>query len=176
MRSVDSGALLAIGRGHVTRPEDAVARTIESMRVAATGPWGQDSSVVESRARYIIQTDEPDMESAKRIEDWVLARTNYMADPCTAEAIVTPETMLEHELRHGQCYGDADEIAVLVAALGLSVGMDAQFVLVTFDGRPHPTHVFARLKTRDAAWEPDPFAKKPYAGQVVAWTSTDVQS
>lgn len=157
-------------------PKDAIALTVESMRAAATGPWGQDNPVVQGRARYIIQTDEPTAESAARIDDWVFEHTAYAPDPTATEVMVTPVSMIEQELDRGRCYGDADEIAALVAALGLSVGMDAQFVLVTFDGRPYPTHVFARLKTRADEWAPDPIEKKPYADRVTAWATIGVES
>jgi hypothetical protein len=139
---------------------------IDVMKAIALGPYGAESPTVEGIARHVAAASSKP--PADAINDWALEHVMYAPDPCS-EMIVSPEAILEIIYKSARWYGDAPEIAVLVAAMGRSIGMDAQFVAVAFDGRP-VSYVFARLKAAGEQWPADPIAGRVFASRVTAST------
>lgn len=88
---------------------------------------------------------------ASLLRRWLQNHVAFVRDPVEVEYIQTPWFMLEHIALRGFVDGDCDDVAVLGAALGMSIGIRARFVLFAF-GRGQPfSHVFTELLT-DAGW------------------------
>lgn len=136
-----------------------IAKTIESMCAAAAGPYGAGSHFVTWKTRHVLDVRSAD-HPAKVICDWVNEHIGYAANPAEAEVFLSPEEMMREVDTHYECNGDADDTATLIAAMGLSVGLDARFVLVRFEGRPFATHVFAQLKKPDEEWPTTPITER----------------
>lgn len=143
-------------------------KMLEQMSVTASGPLGAEDALVRKAARVVAQAD---IDLAK----WVDAHVNYLAAPIAAEILQAPSAMIEMITQSGRVAGDADDFAVLVAAMGRSIGLDAQFVLVRFEGCPFASHVFTRLKKPGEAWPADPIAGKPWADRAIESAVFDVR-
>lgn len=82
------------------------------------------------------------------LRDWMTARTAFLADPLYAEALHDPEWMVRQILTRGLVSVDCDDIAMLAAAMGLSIGLRARFVTVGFTSpNASYSHVWAELAT-----------------------------
>jgi hypothetical protein len=128
---------------------------IDVMRALALGITGRQSAVVRQAAEAATSGLKAD-EFAGAISAWVFARAFSQPDPCR-EAICTPERMIAD----GQFNADADEIATLIAAMCLAVGLQVEFVAVGFKQTAgNYAHVFTRAKSPQArAWvDTDPYA------------------
>jgi hypothetical protein len=128
------------------QPSDSVRLedTIDALKTFTLGSWGAKSAVVRQETEKVIAGSRPE-EFAGAIGDWVAAHFQFMRDPALAEVVPTPEWMMTQIAACGHCLADGDDVAVLVAAMCLSVGLETQFVAVGFDGKP-PSHVFTRVK------------------------------
>ena len=83
---------------------------------------------------------------AQSIAGFVAQRTRFLYDPSVAEALAPPAILLELIQQRGVVQVDCDDVATLVAALGLSVGLRARFVVVGFLTPDAPyEHVWAEL-------------------------------
>lgn len=77
---------------------------------------------------------------------WVGDRVLFLPDPATAEALHEPGMIVRRLARRGAVALDCDDVAMLSAALGLSVGLAARFVAVGFDSPSSPLrHVWTEL-------------------------------
>lgn len=88
---------------------------------------------------------------------WVCQNIRYINDPLDVEWVKHPRICLET-----RC-GDCDDIAVLLAAMLLSIGKPAEFFLADFQGHnpPQPGHIFTRVVLPDGQAIPlDPVANK----------------
>jgi hypothetical protein len=82
------------------------------------------------------------------LRQWITARTTFLADPLYAEALFTPGWMIRHILTQGTVGVDCDDVATFAAAMGLSIGLRARFVIVGFSSPNAPySHVWAELAT-----------------------------
>jgi hypothetical protein len=88
---------------------------------------------------------------AALIRRWLQSHVQFVRDPDGLEWLTAPADQLRELRANGRIYGDCDDVAVLGAALGLSVGMRARFVML---GPPEQfIHVFTVLgDPRGAAW------------------------
>lgn len=83
---------------------------------------------------------------ARILRDWVTDRVRFLPDPTYAETLHDPLWSLDQILTRGQVQLDCDDVAMLAAALGLSIGLRARFVVVAFLSPNAPyTHVWADL-------------------------------
>jgi len=146
----------------------------KTMSAAAIGPLGAAHPDVRKTTLCVCAANSDPAIDA--IETWVDDNVGHVADPTTAETVLSPIAMIEDIFRDGSAIGDVDDRAVLVAAMGRSIGLDAQFVLVRFEKRRFATHVFTRLKRPEDEWAKDPVAGKPFAGQVAEWAAVDVKA
>ncbi|MFA6118266.1 MAG: transglutaminase domain-containing protein [Sphingomonas sp.] len=86
------------------------------------------------------------MQLAQHIRRFVKARWRFVRDPLDKELLHTPEALLRMLQMHQQIAADCDDAAILCAALGVSVGLRARFVAVSFlDERAPYGHVWAEL-------------------------------
>lgn len=82
---------------------------------------------------------------------YVLRHTRYMRDPRTVELVRAPHVVVAELERGGRPSLDCDDLAVLLAALCLSVGGHVEFVTVAFRhmfhmGERQYSHVFMRAQ------------------------------
>lgn len=83
---------------------------------------------------------------ARTIRTWLEQNTAFQRDPYGVEAIHTPEAMIRQVLTRGRTSVDCDDVAVLAASLGLTLGLKARFVTVGFNSPNAPyAHVWAEL-------------------------------
>lgn len=83
---------------------------------------------------------------AELIRRWIEPRVYFLADPTYAEALHAPEWSLRQILHRGTVGLDCDDVAMLAAALGLSIGLRARFVVVGFNSPQAPfRHVWTDL-------------------------------
>jgi len=85
---------------------------------------------------------------AELIRRWIEPRVYFLADPTYAEALHAPEWSIRQILTRGTVGLDCDDVAMLAAAMGLSVGLRARFVMVGFSS---PTAPFRHIWTELAA-------------------------
>lgn len=102
--------------------------------------------LLEGTARAIVGGASP-RSAAARIRAFLDDRTRFVPDPLGVELIRSPVFMLETIECAGYAVGDCDDIAVLGAALGLSAGIPARFVLLAFEDPGLYEHVYTELLT-----------------------------
>lgn len=88
------------------------------------------------------------------IREFLRRHVSFVRDPRHVEALHTPHWLLSTIRTEGSVQGDCDDVALLGATLGLSVGLPARFVAL---GRDDYEHVFAALGRPDGRqwWELD---------------------
>ena len=138
----------------------SIEQTVDALKTFALGPWGSKSDVVRRETEKVVAGLQPDA-FAGAIGDWVRAHVQYMHDPIHAEIVPTPEWMMTQIVVRDHCRADGDDIAVLVAAMSLSIGLEAQFVVVGFKKPGAFEHVFTRVKEPTGLW----VAVDPVAGK-----------
>jgi hypothetical protein len=81
------------------------------------------------------------------LRDWVAEHTLFLRDPSVGELFHQPDLLLSQIDRNGVTYVDCDDVAMLSAALGLSVGLRARFVVVAFGSPSAPyRHIWTELR------------------------------
>jgi hypothetical protein len=81
------------------------------------------------------------------IRKWLRRNVAFIRDPLPAELLHEPEAMLLELGRNRRLAVDCDDVAILAAALGMSIGLRARFVAVGHSGGWD--HVFAELSDPD---------------------------
>lgn len=91
---------------------------------------------------------------ARTIREWLSQSILFQRDPYGVEALHAPDAILRSVLTRGTASLDCDDVAVLAAALGLSLGLAARYVAVGFNSPNAPfRHVWAELADpRRPAW------------------------
>jgi transglutaminase-like putative cysteine protease len=87
------------------------------------------------------------------IREWLRERFIFSPDPHGIELLRTPDYSLNRILQEGETRGDCDDLAVLVAALGIAAGLPARFVLFAFGERLPFSHVFCELFAECTGWQ-----------------------
>lgn len=86
------------------------------------------------------------IEAATAIRDWLENHTQFLRDPHGVEMLHGPVWQVQQIQKNGVVQVDCDDVAMLAAALGKSVGLRARFVVVGFDNPKAPyRHVWAEL-------------------------------
>lgn len=97
-------------------------------------------------ARCVLGSGRDPMFHARLLRDWVDTHTEFLADPTHAEGLTPPEKLVRSIAQRGIAQCDCDDVAMLAAALGLSIGLRARFVVVAFGVAPSPfAHVWCDL-------------------------------
>lgn len=82
----------------------------------------------------------------REIGEWVGQHTMFLPDPSGVEALHDPAWLVREALTRGVVQCDCDDVAMLAAAMGLSVGLRARFVVVGFHSPNSPyQHVWTEL-------------------------------
>ncbi len=96
-------------------------------------------------AQLVLGIGRRPMMHAEILSEWVAKHCEFLPDPTVAEALMPPWDALAMIARQGLVQCDCDDVAMLAAALGLSIGLRARFVVVAF--APGPTAPFAHVFT-----------------------------
>lgn len=84
------------------------------------------------------------VEQAHMIRDWLENHTEFLRDPDGVEMLHGPAWQIQQVRQRGNVQVDCDDVAMLSAALGKSIGLRARFAVVAFDGGPF-RHVWTEL-------------------------------
>ncbi len=89
------------------------------------------------------------------IRSWLSLHIHFTRDPRKNELLISPEKLASYYRKPGNeviLRIDCDDVAMLAAALGQSIGLDARFVVVGFLGPRAPfRHVWAELAAPENA-------------------------
>lgn len=108
----------------------------------------------------------------RAIRAWLVRHTRFLPDPDGVELLHDPGILLTEIATRGIVYVDCDDVAMLAAALGLSIGCRAIFQAVGYPGQPF-THVFTELGTPDgSAWLDCDVTREAQPGIVARMTRT----
>lgn len=94
-------------------------------------------------ARLVMGTGRDWALHARLIRDWVDVHTEFLLDPSVAEALTPAEDAIRLIDTDGIAQFDCDDVAILAASLGCSIGLQARFVAVAF--REAYAHVWCDL-------------------------------
>lgn len=122
--------------------------TIEYMRKAVLGPRGVRSLPLRLLVERIVAGLQPKdyLSEILAIRNFAHAHVRYLNDPLTVELVKDPERFVEEIARFGVAVGDCDDIATFLAAMGLALGREAEFVTVGFGEPGNFSHVFTRIR------------------------------
>lgn len=136
----------AIGPGYAGTL-DTIHRMKQLARAGAPRP-----SVRELAVSLVTGTRTDAEQQAGLIRAWLERHVSFLRDPLGTEALHSPELMLEQVNQRGRTDVDCDDVAILAAALGLSIGLPARFVLLGKERRAFE-HVFTELQDpRTGEW------------------------
>lgn len=133
-----------------TDPEQTLA-TVGVMRQLAI--QGAIAPAVRSVAAFLVHGQGRDqLAYAQGIAGWIAQVTRFLYDPSVAEALVPADVTLALIQAHGVAQVDCDDVAILAAALGLSIGLRARFVVVGFLTPDAPyEHIWTELSDSSGA-------------------------
>jgi Transglutaminase-like superfamily len=101
------------------------------------------TDIVRGLANY--QTEQPNA-----IREWVEDHTEFLRDPDNVEMLHGPVWQVQQIRQRGKVQVDCDDVAMLAAALGKSIGLRARFVVVGFGNKNAPyQHVWTELASRN---------------------------
>lgn len=118
-----------------------VARMVQIARTRSLAPAIRATAVTILRG--VGGRDQ--LAQARLLRDWVSTRMLFLPDPTLAEGLHDPLEMLQGIARHGIVRVDCDDVAMMTAALALSVGLHARFVVVAVAPGRHYSHVWAEI-------------------------------
>lgn len=145
------GASPTVQRVTIAWGDAGVRQTLDVMRQMVLASAGIPSVVETARSLAYYG-------GAAAIRQWMSRVWRFVPDPAHTELLATPEYLLQQLDDTGQIVGDCDDAAVLGAALGEAIGLEATFTVLAFDEGAGPTfwqpiprfsHVFASLLTPD---------------------------
>jgi len=93
---------------------------------------------------------------ARLIRDWVESRVLFLPDPLGTELLHEPSALIVHIYKEGVAHVDCDDVALLAATLGRSIGLRTRYVAVGFSPQSPYQHVWAELASPSGAprWLP----------------------
>ena len=150
-----------------TLPDGDPAQTLATVaRMKALAVAGAMTPAVRHVAAFLVNgLGRDQLAYAEAIAGFIAQHTRFLYDPSVAEALVPAEATLELIDQLGVAQIDCDDVAILAAALAMSVGLRARFVVVAFL-TPDATyeHIWAELSDADGLeWLPvDP--SRPIVG------------
>lgn len=103
--------------------------------------------IVRLTAAGIVRGTERDwLAQARALRQYVFNTTEFLRDPRGTELLQAPDYLLATIRTQGIVPVDCDDVAMLAAALGMSIGLRARFVTI---GQRQLEHVFAELGAPD---------------------------
>lgn len=131
--------------------------TLRLMVQYARGPEGEQNARVRQWAEAMVRLLRPKdyLSEILSIRGWCTGpQLRYTNDARHVEMVKTPLRILNEIEEFGVSLVDCDDIATLIAALGMSLGRNATYTTAGFSrADPQYTHVFARLQEpRSGKW------------------------
>lgn len=134
--------------------------TVDEMIRASLGDEGERSYKVRHWAERITRWLAPKdyLSEILALRTWATPHPafgplRYTNDQLHVEMVKTPWRILTEIEQSGRSLVDCDDIACLLAAMGMALGRKATFVIAAFGGNQQYTHVFARLlEPRSGKW------------------------
>jgi hypothetical protein len=118
--------------------------TLGKMRTLAQS--GARNPLVRATAARLVELTEPNgILHAKLIRSWLEDHIIFLRDISTAEALYHPADLVLAIQRDGQVQCDCEDVAMLAAALGMSIGLRARYVVLAFRPGGPFQHVYADL-------------------------------
>lgn len=97
-------------------------------------------------ARFVRDSTPSDaLLHARLIREWVDGNTIFLRDLSTAEALYHPGDIIKEIQQRGIAQVDCEDVAMLAAALGVSIGLRARFVVLAFRPGGPFQHVYTEL-------------------------------
>jgi len=96
-------------------------------------------------ARHIMGGSGSPIVRAQRLKEWLTPRYRFEPDPLELEVISAPDLQLCRFQVDGFVSGDCDDLAVLVAALGILAGLRPRFVVIALETGGPFEHVWTEL-------------------------------
>lgn len=130
--------------------DQGAARTLSIMKQVVNESL-RDRLVVET-AKGVVRDcwGKDEVCQIKSIREWVLEHSRFCRDPRGVELLHTPRYMLNGIAQKYYMQFDCDDMAILCAALGKAVGLQARWVVLGFDEKNAPfTHVFTQLLSKN---------------------------
>jgi len=127
--------------------------TLRVMRDLA-GRALRDPVILDAAVQAVRGVDGRDVPAQiAALRSWLARRIQFLRDPdIEGDVLRTPRYLLDHLHRDGVARADCDDVSMLTAALGKSIGIPARFHAVAFEPRGAFRHVFTELQTPDGAW------------------------
>lgn len=101
---------------------------------------------VRETAARVVRGQREARQRAGCLRDWVHDVTEFLPDHTLVESLVPPTASLAQVWNQGYFQGDCDDVAVLGASLGLSIGLRARYVAVAFGTNQNAfSHVWCEL-------------------------------
>lgn len=82
---------------------------------------------------------------ARLIRMWLENHTIFVRDPSTGEALYSPEATAQEIQRNKVAHLDCEDVAMLAASLGMSIGLIARYTVLAFEKNGPFAHVYADL-------------------------------
>ena len=131
-------------------------QTLQLMRKYALGPEGEQNFHVRQWTEAIVRDVAPKdyLSEILALYGWAKSPViRYTNDALHVEQVKSPARILAEIDKTGKCLCDCDDIALLLATMGLVLGREAQFCIVGFTSADVYTHVFTRLmEPRSREW------------------------
>lgn len=126
-------------------------RTLEVMAQLARD--GARDPLLSRAARFIVgSTTGSPPRGVRAIRDFLGRHVLFTPDPVELELVQAPRLQIENITATGRAFGDCDDIATLGAALGLSAGFPARYVVLAFEPSGPWEHVYTELLASDGTW------------------------
>lgn len=127
-------------------PDGQTRTTLEHMRAVVNASL-RTPAVLETAAGIVQGIDGRDtVGQADALRRWLAMHLAFLPDPQGQETLRTPLYQLELIARGRRAQVDCDDAAILSAALGKAIGLEARFVALAFKGGPY-RHVLTELRT-----------------------------
>lgn len=132
-----------------------VMQTLQAMAALVNDGVNQPTVVHFARRLAVVSGVRMYAQQAMGIRQWLAQVWRFVDDPPDRELLRDPAVLLNEYQRYGTITGDCDEVAILGAALGKAIGLQAEFVALGFynpDGTPgRYEHVYAVVTTPTGA-------------------------
>lgn len=139
------GAYPQVSLGKFTGTDD----TLRLMREHALGKEGEQNFRVRQWTEAIVRQVAPKdyLGEILAIRAWATSPVlRYTNDQRHTELVKTPFRIITEIEQQGSSLVDCDDIATVIACMGMQLGREASFCVVGFGAPGAYTHVFARIR------------------------------
>lgn len=132
-----------------------VLQTLRVMAQLVNNAVNEPTVVQFARRLAVVAGPRMYVQQALGIRQWLSHVWRFVDDPPDRELLRSPAELLNEYQQFGTVSGDCDEVAILGAALGKSIGFNVELIAIGFfqpDGTPgRYEHVYAIITTPTGA-------------------------